>query len=248
MDGFIEGDEINEIFQNNSEGISKSKVTSKPSLFTCGLCNFQSKFKTGLKSHKTKVHSQTFVSHFKCGNCEHTSTSEADLELHMTVTHNKNKRGQGNISPSSSPPHKKQEICLDINDHSSEDVISGNIRTEEDDKISKKNIEELMIMSMQKQIKELEEKMTILESKGFLNVSSEFKLPPHLSQVHEKHLSKLRGYKMRYLVRPDGACFDTAIATHIFEDPDESTKLRKMLNMHIIDHYDSYYSDALGLQ
>ena len=60
LDGLIAGLDIDEVLKSVSENGSKKRslgiVTSKPKLFTCDLCNFQTRFGSALKAHKTCMH------------------------------------------------------------------------------------------------------------------------------------------------------------------------------------------------
>ena len=59
LDGFIDGEDIQEIINKSGNGtLNKAGVTSKPTLFRCDLCNFESQFASGLKIHKTRIHKQ----------------------------------------------------------------------------------------------------------------------------------------------------------------------------------------------
>ena len=68
-------------------------------------------------------------------------------------------------------------------------------------------------------------------------------VPPHLSKVKEEHIPSLRGYKLIYETTPDGSCLDSAFAVHVYEDPNEVVKLKKMLNLHVIENWDNHYCE-----
>ena len=75
--------------------------------------------------------------------------------------------------------------------------------------------------------KELEEEIVLLKSSS----KQRNKIPSHLSSVKQEHLTLLRGYKMRYMARPDGACLTNCLAVHAYEDPNEGERVKKCLNI-----------------
>ena len=241
LDGFIDGEKVADILKSDSKGAKKSKVTSKPTLFSCDVCNFQSKFKSGLRTHISKIHSQS-VPNFKCQNCDHSSLSEEDLQSHINMSHtSKHKRSQESVSPASSPPHKRQELQENkVTDVSSKDGIAdfdSNKIAVSDDRSQIPDVSVSLIMMLHNKIEELENRIFKLEHEKIVNT---------IAQVHDEHLPMLRGYKLRFVTKPDGACFDSAAAVHIFGNPDENIKVKRMLNCHIADNWD-IYSDYIPL-
>ena len=110
LDGFIDGEELSEILKKGGNGsISKARVTSKPTRFTCDLCNFESKLASGLKTHKTRIHPQKVaeVITLKCQQCDQTTDSEKAMNLHVANMHKQSNKREISISPTSSPPRKK---------------------------------------------------------------------------------------------------------------------------------------------
>ena len=75
----------------------------------------------------------------------------------------------------------------------------------------------------------------------------ELKIPSHLSPVMQKHLPKLRGYRMKYNSEPNGACLDNCVAVHVYEDEEEASKLKKRINNHVADNWDNYYQNKIPL-
>ena len=70
LDGFIDGEELQEIIKKGrNTAMNKAGVTSKPTLFRCEVCNFESQFASGLKTHKTRIHGQK--EKIKCGKCDY---------------------------------------------------------------------------------------------------------------------------------------------------------------------------------
>ena len=80
IDAFIDGDSVEQATMDKTIG----RITSKPKLFTCDICGFQSKFSSALKAHKTRIHS------FICSVCDFKADSQAALKGHTLVLH-KNK-------------------------------------------------------------------------------------------------------------------------------------------------------------
>ena len=135
LDGFIDGEELPEILKKGGNGsIGKARVTSKPTRFTCDLCNFESKLASGLKTHKTRIHPQkvdfkcqgcdfvasteksmnlhresdhTQIITLKCQQCDQTIDDEKAMDLHVANMHKQSNKREISISPSSSPPRKK---------------------------------------------------------------------------------------------------------------------------------------------
>ena len=75
----------------------------------------------------------------------------------------------------------------------------------------------------------------------------ESKIPNHLHSVHERHLTKLRGYRMRHKTDPNGACLDESVAVHVYEDENEATKVKKRINTHVAENWDSFYQYKIPL-
>ena len=76
-----------------------------------------------------------------------------------------------------------------------------------------------------------------------------FKIPDHLDGVQDKHLTRLRGFKMRYCAIPDGACLTNCLTAHISctEDEIERRLSNMRVNHHIADNFDSYYKNKFIL-
>ena len=67
LDGFVDGADIDEIVgKGETTTYRKSRVTSKPNLFNCDLCNFQTRFGSALKTHKTKIHDVKPSTNYQC--------------------------------------------------------------------------------------------------------------------------------------------------------------------------------------
>ena len=76
-----------------------------------------------------------------------------------------------------------------------------------------------------------------------------FKIPVHLKSVQEKHLTRLKGFKMRYCSIPDGACLTNCLTAHISctEDIEERKINNRRVNNHIADNFDKFYSNKIIL-
>ena len=246
LDGFIAGDDINDVIKNSRRESVKPAVRSKPKLFNCDLCKWQTKFASALKVHKTRIHNQKQTVQIKCDACDFHATVQNVLDGHMKTAHKpSNKRSKDSVSPTSSPPHKKHygfEKVFDLHIDESE-VEMIDLEIEAKDLISR--MLENRIEELEKLVAELteERKKDIVFKEKEIN-SSKFS---HLSGVMKKHLPKLRGYKLRYKVEGNGACLDNCLAVHVYEDKEEGPKVKKRLNNHVADNWDNYYSNKIPL-
>ena len=90
LDGLIDGEDIQKIIKKTGNStLNKAGVTSKPTLFRCDICNFESQFASGLKIHKTRIHIQKEI--IKCGQCDYKSVEEKDLASHIKSSHEQDK-------------------------------------------------------------------------------------------------------------------------------------------------------------
>ena len=76
-----------------------------------------------------------------------------------------------------------------------------------------------------------------------------FKIPNHLSTVHQNHLPSLHGFQMRYCAIPDGACLTNCLTAHISctDDEEERRINNRRVNHHIADNFDKYYVNKIAL-
>ena len=65
--------------------------------------------------------------------------------------------------------------------------------------------------------------------------------------VPEKHLPKLRGYRLRYKIKADGACVNNALAVALYEDEAEGENVKRRVLNHIVENFDNYYINKIGL-
>ena len=108
LEGLVAGTDVKDVLKKGkSKFPSKSKVTSKPALFDCDQCVFQSRFSSDLKVHQANIHG---LKSFECSNCNFKSESESQLKEHNNEKHLiNNKRTNEATSPRSYPPSKKRE-------------------------------------------------------------------------------------------------------------------------------------------
>ena len=99
---------------------------------------------------------------------------------------------------------------------------------------------------LQNRIKELELEIAQLKEEKE-KPSMKEQISTHLSPVMAKHLPKLRGYRQRFRVKPDGACLDHCLAVHVYEDANEGKNVKKRVNKHVADNWDNYYQNKIPL-
>ena len=66
LDGFLAGGTIPQVIQNVKSDPTKQagKVTSKPKLFECNICNWETRFSSALKAHVKRMHTTVGVFNF----------------------------------------------------------------------------------------------------------------------------------------------------------------------------------------
>ena len=69
----------------------------------------------------------------------------------------------------------------------------------------------------------------------------------NLASVHEEHLPDLRGFSLRFKALGNGACVTNCAAVHVYEDEDEGPKVKRRVNLHMADNWDSYYKNKISL-
>ena len=248
LDGFIAGDDVNEVLKNFKKGsVPRARVTSKPRLFNCDQCNWQTKFSSALKVHKTRIHSIQSQTQIKCDECTFQPINQTALNAHKDSNHKqRNKRTKESNSPTTSPPSKKHDGVF-IEDDDESEVEMFDFEIEAGDVI--KRMLESRIMELENIISEMKEQMIKDESikNGQKLPQHKSIIPHHLSQVAKEHHSKLRGYKLRYKAEPNGACLDNCLAVHVYEDEDEGPKVKKRLNHHVAENWDNYYKHKIPL-
>ena len=318
LDGLIDGEDIQEIIKKSGNStLNKAGVTSKPTLFRCDVCNFESQFASGLKIHKTRIHIQKEI--IKCGQCDYKSVEEKDLANHIkssheqdktelltfvctvckleadtekkldhhiesehskkvlscdscgfktndvnnmsqhtALLHKQNNKRENSFSPSSSPPRKKIEIHeeqeeneVDMIDLGIEahDVVQKMLETRI--KQLEKQVERDIVYKriLQEEIIKLKENLENAEKENLVKTEkvTTSRRPNCIGKVHEKHISLLRGYKLRYKATPDGACLTNCFAVHAYEDEEEGPRVKRMINNHMADNWENVYKDKIPL-
>lgn len=267
LDTFINGDTLETVLKGSNTNSGVKKISSEQtSLFSCDLCNYKTKYKPGLKMHKTKIH---LKNPNKCTICDFVSFSNSELKEHLLIQHPQKEQtkkrsqifdisGESQESlPSLSPVKKKASFDCDVE---MPEVIDDDTKFNLTKKI------EVDIVQLKNKILELEDLLKKeLEVKKELNsqieklqknkqsdnhkINQPVKIPSHLSGVHETHLSSLHGFKMRYCAIPDGACLTNCLTAHISctEDKEERRINNRRVNHHIADNFDNYYINKISL-
>ena len=255
LDGFISGEELESILESSENSINKSvsRVTSKCKLFACDLCNFETKFGSALKAHKTRIHKEVpTMNLIRCDVCESNFKSKSLLEMHKLEHKTGEKRSQESISPSSSPPRKRHELPK-IDDAIEGEVEMMDVEIEANDLVNRlleRRIKELeKVIEDQRKLNEKEQTKLMQQIENLMIVESSMNkidIPKHLSSVRKEHLKNLRGYRMRYKTVPNGACLENSFAVHAYENEEEGVKVKKRLNNHVADHW-PYYKHRIAL-
>ena len=232
---------------DESNEIKKSLVTSKPKLFQCDICNWESKFSSELRNHMKTLHPEN--KSYKCQFCEKTFLSKKEYEAHMNIhkcvhcqlcfkteteienhirCFHKGDKKRFNTSPSNSPPMKRlnQHIeLMDVDHDVSEDLMD--IEIEASAVVTR--LKELQIKKLESRIVELEKQLKNKEDKIIPALSR------NIFNVHKMHLPLLRGFERGYKIKGDGACFVNAASIHLYNDEKESKNLKKVINRHLIE-------------
>ena len=138
-----------------------------------------------------------------------------------------NKRSNNFLTPSSSPPRKKADVPTNVVDDVDDmevEMIDVEMEASNVVQIMLENrIRELeaQIGEMNQQKKEdkinfskLQKDMEKLKCNNMIPRKPE--TPKHLSSVQVKHLPFLRGYRMRFMSEPNGACLENSTAVQLF--------------------------------
>ena len=253
LDSFISGEGA-ELFTKDL----KSKIfgiTSKPQLFTCDVCDWQTKFGAALKGHKKRIHENTKkrpIGMLKCENCESEFECSDKLSEHMQTQHvpllNKP------LSPCSSPPRKKLDKHLEETEVEMLDMDNMEIRIEKELNVNfllEKRIKELEVLVanlLEEKKKDEEFKKTLIRDIEVLRTQPQgIKASKCLVGVKGDHLPRLKGYMLRYKALANGACLENCTAVHVYEDDNEGVKVKRRVNHHIADNWDNYYKDKIAL-
>ena len=251
LDGFIAGKDMDEIIKNGKgESFNKSKVTSKPALFSCAICNWQTKFASALKSHMTRIHRPKSSDLVKCDQCDFQTQTILLLDDHTQLNHRKNnKRAKESISPTSSPPPKKQDGSVKAPTFSVDDseVEMIDLDIEEGAKDFIQRMLENRITELEEIVQKQEMELKVFEFNNKEKLNTKRQIPQQLSSVKVNHLPLLNGYKLRFQTKPNGACLDSCLAVHVYEDEAESFHVKSRINNHVADHWDNYYRYKIPL-
>ena len=227
LDQMITGDEIKNLVNTTK---NQGRVACKPKLFSCDICNWESKFSSALKTHKKRLHGK--------------------IEPLKVKQPRKRSKEVTNTSPPASPPRKKLETdtsaeILDLDDMEIkvEKELSMNfllqkrireLETVVSALLEEKRNEEELRKQLERDLKELREK-------------KEIKVPKHLQKVNHNHLAKLKGFQMMYKTIGNGACLENALAVHVYEDENEGSKVKRRINNHVADNWDNFYKYKIEL-
>ena len=89
LDGFISGDELEQVLKNDCSRRVVGSITSKPKLFTCDVCKWQTKFGSALKAHKTRIHGDN---QYSFDICKFQGKDSVDLKDHVDSEHKLNNK------------------------------------------------------------------------------------------------------------------------------------------------------------
>ena len=197
---------------------------------------------------------------YECQLCGSTFDSEEKLAKHTQSQHtHSNDVHRQKDSPSSSPSRKKiitsEDICVqtdvemtDMNEIVADIQAKLEARIEELEKMLL--VEKTEKERIQKELDKSEARnKSVINSRATNFSTQSFKIPKHLRKVHDRHLSSLHGFKMRYCSVPDGACLTNCLTAHISctEDEEERKRNNRKVNEHIADNYDNHYKNKIAL-
>ena len=236
---------------------------NEPITFVCIVCKFEADSEKNLDLHIESDHSEKILN---CNSCAFKTNASMDLNQHTAILHKQKNKRENSISPSSSPPRKKIEIHEEQEEY---DVEMIDLEIEAHDMVQKmlserikqleKQIERDIVYKriLQEEIKELKKNLEKAEKVNLEKSEKETlekaekvtasRRPNCIGKVHEKHVSLLRGYKLRYKATPDGACLTNCFAVHAYEDEDEGPKVKRMINNHMADNWENVYKDKIPL-
>ena len=168
--------------------------------------------------------------YFKCqiDECDSTFESEKKLKLHYKDQHpyiQEKAKEKFSLSPEASPPRKKVVMI---------DAFTETVSSEENFECYKR------VLQAKIKISKLDEYTESDESKSL-------ETPEYLSEVNEKHIKHLRGFKMLYKAEPNGACLTNCDAMFIYEDENKSVDMKRTINDHIVEHWENFYKYKISL-
>ena len=81
LDRFIAGETIEKVFHGSNDVLGE-----KETIFSCDICNYKTKSRSGLKTHKTRIHK---IDANKCSFCDFEGKTKSKLEDHLATNHTK---------------------------------------------------------------------------------------------------------------------------------------------------------------
>ena len=162
----------------STEEVTKSLVTSKPKLFKCHVCKWESKFSYDLRTHMKELHPE--ISEINCQICEKNFSNKDELEVHLkshecaycqlifktdveVANHikcfHKTEKKRFNTSPLCSPPSKK----LNNDGYNKANTIEADIENIEDLMEIEFEASEAVERLKELHVQELEAKIIALE-------------------------------------------------------------------------------------
>ena len=78
---------------NDIETIIDKQIPKHINLFSCEMCNFQSKSKEGIRHHSRNKHIEQFAGSENCDFCDFKAVSITGLKMHKRIQHNGQKTG-----------------------------------------------------------------------------------------------------------------------------------------------------------
>ena len=263
--------------KGHSKRMHKVVVNTKKntiSLLICKKCKFETKSRATLMVHERLKHKDERLkrtkSIYNCKDCNSTFDGQNKLNEHIRLQHEGSKVKcdtiNSEMSLSSSPPRKRLEklieeetemLDLDEMEIKVEEELNVRILLEERikdleaaiDKETKKVEElEILVTSLLDEKNQNEEiKLNLMRRIEVLTGKNSLEVPKHLFPVHERHLPLLKGFKMMYKTLGNGRCLENSVAVHILENEEEGISIKKKVNNHMADHFESFYQDKITL-
>ena len=230
----------------------------KDKAFHCDDCDFASKTRRELELHLEAIHEKEDNKKRKLSEPIHTENAKSPTSSQLRKKSATDEE-ISEINIEQCDDNSMEVEIAEIIDHIVENIdfptknenmdmlakLELRIKQLESDLLEEKTENE----RIRKELKSLRSKP--LEIGGFTETLNKkaFKIPSHLKSVQEKHLTRLRGFKMRYCSIPDGACLTNCLTAHISctEDIEERKINNRRVNHHIADNFDNFYSKKIIL-
>ena len=134
LDGLIAGNDIEQVISSKKDSKKLfSRITSNPKLFTCDVCNWQTKFGSALKAHKTRIHNQN--DNNSCDICDLKGKSLLDIKEHVKNGHNQSKKRYKEIFTCEIPAcnsNFESENKLKIHENHQHDTANKNVEKKDE--------------------------------------------------------------------------------------------------------------------